>query len=113
MKRSLFFVFGLCLTLLLASCGSSASMSGGRGDSSEIILSAKKEFVNKWVMLKIDDRAPMEIMPKRKDVAALKAARIVVTPGRHYVMVTSQEGQPLYEEQVFVSAGASKIIVLP
>lgn len=103
----------LSIGILITGCGTTSSMSGGRGDYSEIVLSFKKDFVNRWVHVIVDDNEPVEVRPKRRDVAVREAVRLMIDPGRHQVIVTDLDGYLLYSDEIFVSAGASKIIVLP
>ncbi len=110
----LFTIAVLSIGVLITGCGTTSSMSGGRGDYSEIVLSSKKDFVNRWVRVIVDDNEPVEVRPKRRDVAVREAAvRMMIDPGRHQVIVTDLDGYLLYSDEIFVSAGASKIIVLP
>lgn len=117
MKKSLLSILltiaVLSIGVLITGCGTTSSMSGGRGDYSEIVLSSKKDFVNRWVRVIVDDNEPVEVRPKRHDVAVREAVRMMIDPGRHQVIVTDLDGYLLYSHEIFVSAGASKIIVLP
>lgn len=108
---SLTLVFALLVGL--ASCGSTASISGGLTDESYVVLTAKKEYVGQTVYLSIDGAEAVPVRLTRDDNKARKASRITVQPGRHQVSITDQARKQLYRQEIFVSTRNSKLIALP
>ena len=106
-------LFTLTLTLLLgiASCGSTASLSGGLNDEAYLVVSSSV-YRGQKVYVSIDEESVVGIVAIRPDQVTPKAKRITITPGRHLVRIHDAENRKLFEKEIFVSTRSTKTITL-
>ncbi|KGN73888.1 hypothetical protein HQ47_06505 [Porphyromonas macacae] len=104
----------LSVTIIgLSSCGSTASVSGGLNDESFIIVAAQNRYHKQEVLVHIDKEAPVLTKALRKNQAVRKGDRLIVSPGRHRIMVVDKMGNKLFDKDIFISTRNSKIIRIP
>ncbi|WP_304296141.1 hypothetical protein [Porphyromonas gulae] len=118
MKRNIIHSLIVLLVLVtsvaaFSSCGSVASASYGMQDESYLIVTASKQYLGETVFVSIDGDSTVQAVPIKEKHAVRKGKRIVVSPGKHTVVVTDRAGVRLYEKQIFVSTNNGKMIHLP
>jgi hypothetical protein len=103
------------LSVFMASCGvGSYSITTGLADKSEISFVADKKLD---ITVTIDGQQyevkTVKLKDYRKDRSIKKTAEntIVLNPGTYYVAV-SLDGNEIYTQKIFVSAGENKVIEL-
>lgn len=96
-----------------SSCGSVASVSYGMQDESYLIVTAGKQYLGETVFVSIDGESTVQVVPIKEKHAVRKGKRIIVSPGKHMVVISDQSGVRLYEKQIFVSTNNGKMIHLP
>lgn len=107
-------LFALVCSLLLASCGSVGSVSGGLNDESYIVFSANRQYVGSKVSVVIDGANGVEVHVRKDGANAVRrGSRLVVQPGRHQVRVIDQDGKVLFNKEIFVSTRSERKIDLP
>lgn len=104
----------LPVLVLLSSCGSTATLTGGYADKATIVIAAKKEYVGVKVSLYVDGQVvKQDIAAVKESKATRTAPRFEVSPGTHDVSVVGENGIELHRAKIFLSSGKSKVIVLP
>lgn len=89
----------------LTSCGSSySSMSGGLEDEAYIVVRVGKQHANRYVTVSVDEAPAVRVRAVTERNTNIRGRRVVVTPGKHRVIVRSLEGKILVNEHVFVSS---------
>lgn len=106
-------ISGLILTMILSSCGSTATMTTGLENESYIIVTSDNQYKNKEVVVRVDDMNTYEVKALPSKHVVRKGKRIVVHPGSHDVVVKDRAGKTLFDKTIFVSSRFSKLIELP
>lgn len=112
--QHLFVAIGCALILgLFASCGSTASMSSGLSDEAYILVVSNRLYRGERVAVLVDDAPAVYVRAVSEAKRTHKASRVVIRSGKHRVAILAPSRQELYNQQIFVSSRASKLITLP
>lgn len=109
-----FFAFFAGLFLLIG-CGGTHSVSAGKADEGRLAISSNAYSV---VQVSLDGAEEISLKTIRKSKYTVRAHRkevensIAIPTGKHKIVVSTHDGQPLYEKWLFVSQAEYKIIEL-
>lgn len=115
MKRLIFVIATMLLTLAFTSCGvGNYSVSSGLDDSASICFTAKSEYP---ITVSIDNETFETFTVKdiahktRRNIKKTAKHSLKTTSGQHSLKVV-KDGETVYTKQVLISTGETKIIEL-
>lgn len=116
MKKFLFCTLTLFLSMLVTSCKTgSYSLSSGLPDQATLSV----VFHDKMpIFIEIDgvkqeiNTIKQQAWKKNRDIKATAKNAVIISTGRHKIVIYTTQNTELYRHEIFVSAGEHKIIEL-